>query len=236
MIVVTGGATGLGRAIATQFVRAGHRVLITGRRAELLRQTAAEVGAEALPCDNSVPGDLDRLSRACDEPVTALVNNAGGNTDLTRLPPTGLSGLAEAWTANWTANVLTAVLTTTALDAQLADGGAVVNVGSIAADKGAGSYGAAKAAVSSWTVHLARELGPRGIRVNAVSPGYIAGTEFFHGLLSREREQDLLDATLTHLHGHPDDVAATVLFLASPAARHIAGQTIAVNGGAWTTR
>ncbi|MEV0331921.1 SDR family oxidoreductase [Nocardia sp. NPDC050717] len=109
-------------------------------------------------------------------------------------------------------------------------------IGSIAADKGAGSYGAAKAAVASWNVDLARQVGARGITANIVSPGYIADTEFFRDKLTAERRAALLDAAMTKRAGAPADIAATVRFLASPGARQITGQTVAVNGGEWTTR
>ncbi len=83
---------------------------------------------------------------------------------------------------------------------------------------------------------LAAELGPRGITANVVSPGYTTDTEFFRGQLPTERRDTLVAATRTGRAGTPEDVAATVHFLASPGARHITGQVIAVNGGAHTTR
>ena len=67
---------------------------------------------------------------------------------------------------------------------RLADGGSVISIGSIAADKGAGAYGAAKAGLASWNIDLAAELGPRGVTANVVSPGYIADTEFFRDRLT----------------------------------------------------
>ena len=112
----------------------------------------------------------------------------------------------------------------------------MVNIGSIAADTGAGSYGAAKAALASWNVALAGQLGPRGVTANVVSPGYIADTEFFRDRLTDERRDALVAATSTGRAGTPADVAGTVEFLASGAARQITGQVIAVNGGALTTR
>jgi len=132
--------------------------------------------------------------------------------------------------------VLTAVLTTAALEPLLRDGGRVVNIGSIAADTGAGSYGAAKAAVAAWTVDLAGELGPRGITVNTVAPGFIDHTEYFPGGIPAERRERLLAATFTGRVGEPADIAEAVWFLASPGAGHITGQTLHVNGGARTTR
>lgn len=125
---------------------------------------------------------------------------------------------------------------TTAVQDRLTTGGTVINIGSIAADKGAGAYGAAKAGLASWNVGLAAELGPRGATANVVAPGYIAGTEFFRDALTDQRREALIAATSTGRPGTPDDIAEAVHFLASPAARQITGQVIAVNGGARTTR
>ena len=115
-------------------------------------------------------------------------------------------------------------------------GGAVVHLGSIAADRGAGAYGAAKAAIGSWNVDLARELGGRDITSNVVSPGYVGDTEFFRDTLTDRRRTTLIGQTATGRAGTPEDIAGVVEFLASPAARHVTGQVINVNGGAWPTR
>ncbi|MGH3546233.1 MAG: SDR family oxidoreductase [Mycobacteriales bacterium] len=112
---------------------------------------------------------------------------------------------------------------TTAVRDRLPHGGAAIHIGSIAADKGAGSYGAAKAGLASWNIALAAELGPRGITTNVVSPGYVAHTE----LLRDQRRDALIAATSTGRAATPDDIAGTVCFLASDAARQITGQVIA---------
>lgn len=147
-----------------------------------------------------------------------------------------LSSLAANWHANLTANLISAVLMVAAVRDRLVDGGTVVTIGSIAADNGAGAYGTAKAGLSSWNVELAAELGPRGITANVVSPGYIADTEFFRDALTGQRRDALVAATFTGRAGRADDVAGTVRFLASPAARHITGQVLEVNGGAHPSR
>jgi 3-oxoacyl-[acyl-carrier protein] reductase len=107
-----------------------------------------------------------------------------------------------------------------------------VHLGSIAANRGAGSYGAAKAALATWNLDIAAELGARGITSNV---GFIAETEFFQGRLSGDRRKRLLEATMTHREGQVEDIADTIFFLASPAARHITGQVLHVNGGALTS-
>jgi 3-oxoacyl-[acyl-carrier protein] reductase len=112
-------------------------------------------------------------------------------------------------------------------------GGHIINVSSIAALAGGGdSYSAAKAAILGWTLDLATRLGPDGIRVNAVVPGYVTGTEFFGERMTPERHQRLVDRTLLGRPGTPEDIAGSVFFLASPDAAYVTGQFLQVNGGA----
>ena len=237
-VIVTGASRGIGYAVAAGFAAAGEQVLITGRHQEAIEAAAAALGpgVTAAVCDASDPAAVEALGLVLPATVDVLVNNAGGNTDFGRPAPRDLKELAEAWHANLDANLVSAVLMTTATEPRLAHGGAVISIGSIAADKGAGSYGAAKAAIASWNAGLAAELGPRDITANVVSPGYIEDTEFFQGRLTDQRREALIAATCNGRPGTPHDIAGTVLFLASPAARHVTGQVIAVNGGARTTR
>jgi 3-oxoacyl-[acyl-carrier protein] reductase len=234
--VVSGGGTGIGLAVARRLAADGLAVTVLGRRPDVLAAAAAEVGAAAVACDAGDPAAVDAALADLPGQVDVLVNNAGGNTDLDAAAGAGLAGVAAGWLANLRSNVLTAVLLTTALAPRLADGGRVVTIGSIAARTGAGSYGAAKAAVEAWTADLAAELGPRGITANVVSPGLTEGTEFFRGRLSGERREQLVAATAVRRAGTPEDVAAVVGFLASPAAGHVTGQVLHVNGGAYLGR
>lgn len=236
-VVVTGGGTGIGRAIADRFAAAGDEVIITGRRAAVLDQAARELGGAVRPVvlDGTDPIGTAAVAASISK-VDVLVNNAGGNTDFDRPAPQTLSELAQAWRRNLDSNLISAVLMTTAVLPHMEEGSTIVTIGSIAADKGAGSYGAAKAALASWNVDLARAVGQRGITANVVSPGYIADTEFFRDVLTTERRNSLIDAAMTKRAGTPDDIAGAVFFLASGAARQLTGQTIAVNGGEWPSR
>jgi 3-oxoacyl-[acyl-carrier protein] reductase len=248
--VVTGGGTGIGRAVAEAFATRGDQVVITGRRAEVLAGTAAALGptVRAVAFDASDPAQVGAALAALPQRVDVLVNNAGGNTDFDAPPGDlagpadsaglpGLAGLAAAWRANFAANVLSAVLVTAALRPRLATGGAVVSVSSIAAHRGgSGSYGAAKAAVEAWNLTLAQELGPERITANVIAPGFIETTEFFRDRMSDRRRAALIAQTMTGRAGTPADVANAVLFLASPAASHITGQVWHINGGALAGR
>lgn len=231
-VVVSGGGTGIGLAVAQRFRAAGAPVTVLGRRPDVLTAAAERISATAVVCDVSDPvavtEALDRLPRQVD----VLVNCAGGNTDFDRPAGDDLVSLVAAWQENLRSNLISAVVLTAALADRIADHGRVVTVGSIAARTGAGSYGAAKAAVEAWTIDVAGELGPRGITANVVSPGLTTDTEFFRGRLTDERRSRLIAATATGRAGTPEDVASLVVFLASPDAGHITGQVLHVNGGA----
>ncbi|MET8996186.1 SDR family oxidoreductase [Amycolatopsis sp. Hca4] len=231
-IVVTGGGTGIGYAVAAAFAQAGERVTITGRREKVLTEAAALAGARPVVFDAADPAAVEAALDELPDRVDVLVNNAGGNTDFLDGDESGLAGFAAAFERNLKSNVVSAALVTHALRDRLADGARIITIGSIAAHTGAGSYGAAKAAVEGWNVSVAREFGPRGITANVVAPGLIGETEFFHGQLSDSRREWLIGNTMNKRPGTPEDVVAVVTFLASPAAGHVTGQVVHVNGGA----
>lgn len=237
-VLITGGGTGIGYAMADRFVSDGDVVYMTGRREETLQDAAKKLGemAHALPCDATDPRQVTAALGELPDSINVLVNNAGGNTDFDLPEKGGLDGILEKWLANLNANLVSAVLTTHAVSDRLTTGGSVVHIGSIAADQGAGSYGAAKAGLAAWNVDLAKQLGARNITSNVVAPGYISETEFFRDKLTLNRIDNLIAATLTGRAGMPSDIAETVYFLTSPGARHITGQVINVNGGAYTNR
>ncbi|MER6512599.1 SDR family oxidoreductase [Nonomuraea sp. NPDC001636] len=236
-VVVTGGGTGIGYAIAEAFAALGDRVTITGRREHVLKEAAARLGAAYVPFDAASPAAVQGALGSLPAHVDVLVNNAGGNTNLERDQSGDLADVAEAWWANLNANLLSAVLVTTALAPRMGEGGRIVSIGSIAArGTGSGSYGAAKAAVESWTADLAAELGPRGITANVVAPGLVMETEFFRGRLTEESIRARVRNTRNGRPGTPSDVADTVLFLASAGAGHMTGQVLHLNGGAYLGR
>jgi 3-oxoacyl-[acyl-carrier protein] reductase len=237
-VIVTGGGTGIGRAVAARFAADDAEVIITGRRAEVLTEAADRIegSVRAVQLDCTDPRAVQQFADREITRTTVLVNNAGGNTDFDRSTPEDLHQLAAAWRRNLESNLLSAVLMTEALLPTMTEGASIVSIGSIAADKGAGSYGAAKAGLASWNIDLARRVGTRGITANVVSPGYIADTEFFRDALTDDRKAGLIESAMTKRAGDPTDIAETVAFLASAAARQITAQTLAVNGGEWPTR
>ncbi|NUT10241.1 MAG: SDR family oxidoreductase [Nonomuraea sp.] len=236
-VVVTGGGTGIGYATAEAFASLGDHVTITGRREHVLKEAAARLGAAYVPFDAASPVAVDDALGSLPEHVDVLVNNAGGNTNLERGQSGDLTDVAEAWWANINANLMSAVLVTTALAPRMGKGGRIISIGSIAArGTGSGSYGAAKAAIESWTADLAAELGPKGVTVNVVAPGLVVETEFFRGGLTEEGIRARVDNTRNGRPGTPADVADSVLFLASAGARHVTGQVLHLNGGAYLGR
>jgi 3-oxoacyl-[acyl-carrier protein] reductase len=165
-------------------------------------------------------------------PIDILVNNAGSLVQRARLA----EFTEELWDRVMNLNVRSAYFITQAVAPGMVERGhgSIVNLSSIAARNGGGLgatvYAAAKAAVSSMTKGLARELAPKGIRVNAVSPGTVDND--FHARFSTREMLDAMRASAPAGRlGTNEEVADTILFLCSDAARYIYGQTIEINGG-----
>jgi 3-oxoacyl-[acyl-carrier protein] reductase len=244
-VVVTGGSSGIGRAIAGRFAADGAQVFITGRTKDTVARAAEELDEDSpgnvigVVCDSTRPDHLSALAARVADGVDVLVNASGGLVAAVEEPAADtdpLEELRETWNAYVAQNVLGAVLTTAAVRDLLGRGASVVSIGSIGAERRGGAYGAAKAALAAWSAGLSAELGPKGVTVNVVAPGYIEGTEFFQGGMTEARHELLVAETHDKRPGTPQDVAELVFFLASPGARHITGQTIHLNGGAFTTR
>lgn len=234
--VVTGGGTGIGRAIARRLAADGLDVLIVGRREQVLAEAAAGINAalgsdrvHTFVADCADPDDVRRLAAACPDELDVLVLNAGGNA-----PSTGddLDALARDWEADFRLNVLTSVLPTEALLPRLRrPGGRVIAMSSVAALRGSGSYGAVKGAINTWVTGLAAEVASDGIAVNAVAPGFIPETGFWDS----RRTPELVDQRTARIpmgrSGTPDEVAALVGHLASPEGGFTTGQVIGIHGG-----
>jgi 3-oxoacyl-[acyl-carrier protein] reductase len=240
-VVVSGGGTGIGLATARLFAEEGDRVVLLGRREEVLRKAGEELNdrhgagtASWYAADLSVPEQVRRATEfiVTDEiPVDVVVANAGGN--VAPAHDGTLESVAESYRANFDANVLTAVLLTEALLPHIRrPGGRVVQLSSIASLRGPGSYGGSKGWINTYTYDLAQRLGPEGITVNAVAPGFVGDTEFFGDRATPEFVAARVDQTLTGQPGRPSDVAAAIQYLASSSAAYLTGQLLHLNGGA----
>jgi 3-oxoacyl-[acyl-carrier protein] reductase len=234
-VLVTGGTSGIGRTIAQRFAANQAEVFITGRYADTVEQAAKELGVHGVACDATDPGQVAALAARLRE-LDVLVNAVGGLPEAASGDGSVLEALLAQWQASLAQNLLSAVLTTASVRDKLACGSSIISIGSIGAERRGGSYGAAKAALAAWNASLSADLAPNGVTCNVVSAGYIAGTNFFRGQLTDERHHALVEETHNKRPGTVDDIAQTAYFLASPGARHITGQTIHVNGGAFTTR
>ncbi|MBZ0288167.1 MAG: SDR family oxidoreductase [Anaerolineae bacterium] len=237
VVIVTGGSTGIGSAIASAFVEAGDNVVMIGRRLDALQSAAQDIGASFQQADVSqreqVVTAVQNVVREHGT-VDVLVNNAGLVLGvLTTMP---IEEAERAWDEQMNTNLKGAFLMAMAVASHLRrPGGRIVNISSIAAYTGgsrAGStgYAASKAGLHGLTYGLARELSGEGITVNAIAPGFIADTEFTGGW-SDERVAGIVGQTPAGRPGHPDDIAAAALYLASPAASFVTGQILNVNGG-----
>jgi 3-oxoacyl-[acyl-carrier protein] reductase len=242
--LVTGGGQGLGYAIVEQLVAAGANVAIhyhssrTG--AEALKALANKAGQKA----ESFQADLTKESEAAALVAGAarflggldvLVNNAGDIIGRRRLEEVD----GAFWEKVINVNVTSMMWVTRAAVPELVKAGqsSIVNLSSLAGRKGGhgGSlvYSTAKGAVLTWTRALANELGPQGVRVNAVAPGLILGTRFHNTHTTEESAKATVQQIPLGRAGSPEDIARAVAFLASEYDGFITGATLDINGGVY---
>lgn len=239
--VVSGAGTGIGAASARCLADDGFDVVLAGRRLARLEATAAELrSAHPLasitcrPTDVTDPDAVSSLARFVAEEfgtVHALVNNAGAPATA---HTSDLHDLVRAWTQTYLSNTISAVLMTTAFEPLLArPGGRVVLVGSQVARTGSATpaYVAAKAALEGYLLATAARLGPDGITVNLIAPGYTPDTELTAGRISPERHSRLLSSIMLGRPAESHEIAAAVAFVAAPQASYVTGQVLVVDGG-----
>jgi len=236
--LVTGGGTGIGLATAKRFVAEGAKVVITGRRKEVLEAAVREIGpaATAIQADSGSLADLDRLYAEIKQlhgRVDVLFANAGGGKFATIENVT-----EEHFDQTFDSNVKGVFFTVQKALPLMPDGGTIVLNASIVSIKGMPSFGvysATKAAVRSFARTWTNELKDRKIRVNVVSPGPI-DTPGVDGLVQDEEQAKQLKASLAQQVplgriGEADEIAKVVVFLASDDSSFVAGIELFVDGG-----
>lgn len=236
--LVTGGTRGIGRACAAAFAGAGAKVALCGRSAETAGEAAEAIAAEhqavvrGFEADISNRESVDALVKSATEalgPISILVNNAGITRDglLMRMKD-------EDWSAVLETNLNGAFYCCRAVSRGMVKQryGRIVTISSIVGLRGQGgqtNYAAAKAGLVGFTKALAQELATRNITANVVAPGYVKTD------MTAEFNEDMQKALIARIpvgrQGTPEEIAASVLFLASEEAAYITGQVLCVDGG-----
>lgn len=243
--LVTGGGTGIGKAIATRFVAEGATVIISGRTPGSLQDAAREIGAHAFAGDMADEGDVSRMFTKIEANhggLDILVNNAGVTGPVLKAENMDM----VAWDACMTSNIRSVILCTRAAVPLMRarGGGAIVNMSSLMGLRGypmRSAYSATKFALIGITEATAHEVGVDGIRVNALCPGAISGELMDRVIAARAAEEgrppeqiireNYTDKAALRRWVDPEEVADVALFLCSPASSSITGDRIKVDAG-----
>jgi gluconate 5-dehydrogenase len=237
VVLITGGGTGLGLGIARAFVAAGRRVVIVGRRREVLDEAARSLGALAhvrvadVDALDEAPALVEEVERSFG-PVAALVNNAGRHHKAAALEH-DIAAFAAVLHTNLTAAFALSQACARPMAAR--GGGAIVMIASISAQVGMPlipAYTAAKAGLLGLTRALATEWGPKNIRVNAVCPGFIDSAMFRAATANDPARLSKITGRIAlSRFGTTGDVGTMVRFLCSPEAAYVTGAVMNVDGG-----
>lgn len=235
--LVTGAAAGIGRGIAKLFAAAGAAVVVTDLKAdgaEAVAQDIVTAGGKAVAraCNVTKEDEIEAAVKAAVDSfgkLTILVNNAGGGGPKPFDMPMG----DFEWAYQLNVFSLFRLTQLAAPHIQKAGGGVVLNISSMAGEnknQRMASYGSSKAAVNHLTRNIAFDLGPMGIRVNAIAPGAIK-TDALAKVLTPDVEKTMLKHTPLGRLGEANDIAYAALFLCSPASSWVSGQVLTVSGG-----
>jgi NAD(P)-dependent dehydrogenase (short-subunit alcohol dehydrogenase family) len=233
--LVTGATRGIGHAVAAALVAQGAEVCITGRKAETLAEALKGFppGTRGRPCHQGDPSAIERLFAELDaEGFTpdAVVVNAATNPVMG--PLLGIE--LDAWKKILDVNLTGALWTARCAAKRMTAGGSIVFMASVAGLEpipGLGAYSVSKAGLLGLMRALARELGPAGVRVNAIAPGLVE-TKFSGALFADRAAYDAIMArTPLGRHGRPDDIAGAAVFLCSAASAYMTGQVLVIDGG-----
>jgi NAD(P)-dependent dehydrogenase (short-subunit alcohol dehydrogenase family) len=243
--IVTGASRGIGESIALRLAEAGAAVVLAARKPDALRSVSDRIEAAggralAVPTHTGKTEDLQALVVAAVQAfgkVDVLVNNAATNPYFGPM----LQIEDSAWDKTFEVNVKGYFRLAREVVAHLTERGApgsIINVASIAGLRAAplqGVYGMTKAAILSMTQTLAQELGPSGIRVNAIAPGLVE-TRFASTIVNDDSLRGrVVDRTALSRHAQPDEIAGAALYLASDASSYVTGQVLVVDGGTTVT-